>query len=58
LKRESKTKETNKSFEVISLKSANKVSLKEKIKEERKDSDLAKGEKKSIELRVERRKQG
>jgi len=42
----------------MSLKSANKVSLKEKIKEERKDSDLAKGEKKSIELKVERRKQG
>jgi len=37
LKRESKTKETNKPFEVMSLKSENKVSLKEKIKEKRKE---------------------
>jgi hypothetical protein len=37
LKRESKTKETNKPFEVMSLKSENKVSLKKKIREERKE---------------------
>jgi hypothetical protein len=35
MKRESKADETNKSYEVMSLKSENKVSLKERIKEKR-----------------------
>ena len=40
LKRESKTKETNKPFEVMSLKSENKVSLKKKIREEREKNKI------------------
>ena len=49
LKRESKTKKTNKSFEFMSLKSENNMNLKEKIRDERKDLNLATEEKKSIE---------
>jgi len=44
LKRERKTKEINKPSEVMSLTSENKVNLKERIREKRKDSDSATGE--------------
>jgi hypothetical protein len=56
LKRESKTEETNKLYEVASLKSESKVSLKKK-RNERKDSKIRLREKKSqSKPRVERRK--
>lgn len=51
LKRESKANETNKPCEVVSLKSKNKMSLKEIIREEKKDSDSINGEKKSNEVK-------
>ena len=41
----------NKSYEVVSLKSENKVCLKKIVREERKDSDSTNGEKKSIEAK-------
>jgi len=41
LKRERKTKEINKPSGVMSLTSENKVNIKERIKENRKDSDSA-----------------
>jgi len=44
LKRERKTKEINKPSGVMSLTSENKVNIKERIKEKRKDSDSATGE--------------
>jgi hypothetical protein len=46
LKRERKTKEINKPSEVMSLTSENKVNLKERIREKRKDSDSIKRERK------------
>jgi len=50
LKRERKTEVTKKPCEVVSLKTENKVSFKERTREERKDSNSVKGEKKLIEV--------
>jgi hypothetical protein len=56
LKRENKVEETNKPYEVVSFKSENKMSLKERIRKERKDLDSATREKSQLKSRVKRRK--
>ena len=56
LKRENKVEETDKPYEVVSFKSENKMSLKERIRKERKDLDSATREKSQLKSRVKRRK--